>query len=64
MAVNKSRDLVLAAEFYGQPVKFLEKRCYVILSSFFNHEPCCKVQTTRTEKSGVYVNSSACIPPP
>ena len=35
MAVSKSRDLVLAAEFHGQPVKFLEKWCHHMISSSF-----------------------------
>ena len=31
-----SHDLVVSAKFYGQPVRFLEKRCYTISSSFFS----------------------------
>ena len=38
MAVSKSCNLVLTAEFYWYPVKFLVKRCYLISSSFFDHE--------------------------
>ena len=40
MAVSKSCNLVLTAEFNWWPVKFLEKRFYVISSSSFHHEPC------------------------
>ena len=60
MAVSKSRDLVLVAEIYAEPVKLLAEGCYMILSFlsfFFLSQTVLRYSApVATKQSGLLVN--------